>query len=202
MRVLEAAGGLLDSLERRSFQRIGLGRVGDRHFLFHCGVGFDAAVVEAVERRSAFKRYAAHPLFVAAAYFKDRGETHRKKVLVPDSAHGTNPASAASPIAARHRVDIYFVMPQAASVPASMPRRNAATRCAEDPCVKASGRTGPPDIFWMLSSPMAAAALSTTFAIACSSSSGVPRVGFGSGERWTSSSMRLSAPWSPRNPRV
>ena len=34
-------------------------------------------------------------LFVAAAYFRDRGETHRKKVLVPDSAHGTNPASAA-----------------------------------------------------------------------------------------------------------
>jgi glycine dehydrogenase subunit 2 len=32
---------------------------------------------------------------VAAAYFRDRGETHRKKVLVPDSAHGTNPASAA-----------------------------------------------------------------------------------------------------------
>jgi glycine dehydrogenase subunit 2 len=34
-------------------------------------------------------------LFIAAAYFRDRGETHRKKVLVPDSAHGTNPASAA-----------------------------------------------------------------------------------------------------------
>src|SRR4051812_10700998 len=34
-------------------------------------------------------------LFVAAAYFKDRGQTHRRKVLVPDSAHGTNPASAA-----------------------------------------------------------------------------------------------------------
>lgn len=34
-------------------------------------------------------------LFVAAAYFRDRGETQRKKVLVPDSAHGTNPASAA-----------------------------------------------------------------------------------------------------------
>jgi glycine dehydrogenase subunit 2 len=34
-------------------------------------------------------------LFVAAAYFRDRGQTHRKKVLVPDSAHGTNPASAA-----------------------------------------------------------------------------------------------------------
>jgi len=34
-------------------------------------------------------------LFVAAAYFKDKGQTNRKKVLVPDSAHGTNPASAA-----------------------------------------------------------------------------------------------------------
>jgi glycine dehydrogenase subunit 2 len=34
-------------------------------------------------------------LFVAAAYFRDKGETHRKKVLVPDNAHGTNPASAA-----------------------------------------------------------------------------------------------------------
>src|SRR5215510_11048586 len=33
-------------------------------------------------------------LMVAAAYFRDRGEK-RTKVLVPDSAHGTNPASAA-----------------------------------------------------------------------------------------------------------
>lgn len=34
-------------------------------------------------------------LFVAAAYFRDKGQTQRHKVLVPDSAHGTNPASAA-----------------------------------------------------------------------------------------------------------
>jgi glycine dehydrogenase subunit 2 len=34
-------------------------------------------------------------LLVAAAYFRDKGETgRRKKVLIPDSAHGTNPASA------------------------------------------------------------------------------------------------------------
>jgi len=65
---VEAAGDLLDALDRKSFRRIGLGRIGDRHFLFHCGVGFDAAVVEAVERRAAFKRYAAHPLFVMAAF--------------------------------------------------------------------------------------------------------------------------------------
>jgi glycine dehydrogenase subunit 2 len=34
-------------------------------------------------------------LLVAAAFFMDRGETKRKRVLIPDSAHGTNPASAA-----------------------------------------------------------------------------------------------------------
>ena len=34
-------------------------------------------------------------LLVARAYFLDRGETKRDKVLIPDSAHGTNPASAA-----------------------------------------------------------------------------------------------------------
>ncbi|MFL5243889.1 MAG: aminomethyl-transferring glycine dehydrogenase subunit GcvPB [Gemmataceae bacterium] len=33
-------------------------------------------------------------LFVAAAYFRDKGEK-RTRVLIPDSAHGTNPASAA-----------------------------------------------------------------------------------------------------------
>jgi glycine dehydrogenase subunit 2 len=33
-------------------------------------------------------------LLVAAAYFRDRGE-RRSQVLIPDSAHGTNPASAA-----------------------------------------------------------------------------------------------------------
>jgi glycine dehydrogenase subunit 2 len=34
-------------------------------------------------------------LLVAATYFRDRGEKQRTRVLIPDSAHGTNPASAA-----------------------------------------------------------------------------------------------------------
>jgi glycine dehydrogenase subunit 2 len=34
-------------------------------------------------------------LLIAKKYFKDRGETQRDKVIVPDTAHGTNPASAA-----------------------------------------------------------------------------------------------------------
>jgi glycine dehydrogenase subunit 2 len=34
-------------------------------------------------------------LLIARAYFRERGEAHRTQVLVPDTAHGTNPASAA-----------------------------------------------------------------------------------------------------------
>ncbi len=34
-------------------------------------------------------------LLIAKAYFKDRGESARRNVIVPDTAHGTNPASAA-----------------------------------------------------------------------------------------------------------
>lgn len=34
-------------------------------------------------------------LLLIKAYFEDKGETKRKKVIVPDTAHGTNPATAA-----------------------------------------------------------------------------------------------------------
>ena len=34
-------------------------------------------------------------LLIAKKYFRDKGETKRDKVIVPDTAHGTNPASAA-----------------------------------------------------------------------------------------------------------
>jgi diacylglycerol kinase family enzyme len=65
---IEATGVLLDALARRSIHRVGLGSVNGRYFLFHTGVGFDAAVVEQVERRSGLKRYAGHPLFVYAGF--------------------------------------------------------------------------------------------------------------------------------------
>lgn len=86
---VEATGQLLSSLERRSFRRVGLGSVNGRHFLFHTGVGFDAAVVARVERRgSGIKRYAAHPLFVAATFETwFRGYDHRNpafRVELPD----------------------------------------------------------------------------------------------------------------------
>lgn len=65
---IEATGVLLEALARRSIRRVGLGSVNGRYFLFHTGVGFDAAVVEQVERRSGLKRYAGHPLFVYAGF--------------------------------------------------------------------------------------------------------------------------------------
>jgi diacylglycerol kinase family enzyme len=65
---VEATGVLLDALARRNIRRVGLGSVNGRYFLFHTGVGFDAAVVEQVERRSDLKRYAGHPLFVYAGF--------------------------------------------------------------------------------------------------------------------------------------
>lgn len=46
-------------------------------------------------------------LLIAKAYFRDRGEHQRTQVLVPDTAHGTNPASAArcgfEPVAIKSR---------------------------------------------------------------------------------------------------
>jgi len=65
---IEATAELLDALEQGSIRRVGLGRVNGRYFTFHVGMGYDAAVVEQVERRSGLKRYAGHPLFVYAAF--------------------------------------------------------------------------------------------------------------------------------------
>jgi diacylglycerol kinase family enzyme len=65
---VEATAELLTSLDAGAFRRIGLGVAGGRRFLFHCGIGFDAAVIEQAERRSILKRYAAPVLFVVAAF--------------------------------------------------------------------------------------------------------------------------------------
>ncbi|HZR12562.1 MAG TPA: diacylglycerol kinase family protein [Acidimicrobiia bacterium] len=65
---VEATAELLESLDAASFRRIGLGSVEGRHFVFHCGIGFDAAVIEQAERRSVLKRFAAPPLFTYAAF--------------------------------------------------------------------------------------------------------------------------------------
>ncbi len=65
---LRATNAVVEALDAGSIVGAGLGEVSGRHFLFHCGMGFDAAVVEQVERRGAVKRYAGHPLFVWSGF--------------------------------------------------------------------------------------------------------------------------------------
>lgn len=64
---VHATAVTLDALERGSIRSVGLGTANSRYFLFHCGVGFDAAVVEQVEKRGQLKRWAGHTLFAWAA---------------------------------------------------------------------------------------------------------------------------------------
>lgn len=64
MRPVEAAERTLSALREGEYSQVGLGSVNERRFLFHAGVGFDAKVVELVEKRSDLKRWLRHPLFV------------------------------------------------------------------------------------------------------------------------------------------
>jgi diacylglycerol kinase family enzyme len=64
---IAAAELLADGIDRADFRPIGLGQVNGRFFCFHTGVGFDAAVVEAVERHASWKRWLGHPMFIGAA---------------------------------------------------------------------------------------------------------------------------------------
>lgn len=64
---VDGAEVLLNAIHGNRIPRIGVGDVNGRVFLFHVGVGFDAAVVEQVERRGELKRWLSHPLFALAA---------------------------------------------------------------------------------------------------------------------------------------
>lgn len=66
---IEATGELLAALGGGlgGIRPVGLGNVNGRRYLFHVGVGFDAAVVSQVERRSTLKRYLGHAFFAYSA---------------------------------------------------------------------------------------------------------------------------------------
>jgi diacylglycerol kinase family enzyme len=88
----EAARQLVMSLETDATRRIGLGAAtgddgGERHFLFHLGVGFDAAIIRRMEAKSYLKRHFAHPAFALATVdtwlrHYDRGTSIRLAVDV------------------------------------------------------------------------------------------------------------------------
>lgn len=62
-----AADLLARGIDAGDLRPIGLGRVNGRFFCFHTGIGYDAAVVQAVERHASLKRWLGHPLFISAA---------------------------------------------------------------------------------------------------------------------------------------
>ena len=57
---VEAVDRLANGIDAGDLRPIGLGRVNGRYFCFHTGVGYDAAVVANVERRSSLKRWLGH----------------------------------------------------------------------------------------------------------------------------------------------
>jgi YegS/Rv2252/BmrU family lipid kinase len=64
---VRAVRQLVAGIDAADIEPIGLGRVNGRYFCFHTGVGYDAAVVNQVERRASLKRWLGHPLFIYAS---------------------------------------------------------------------------------------------------------------------------------------
>ena len=64
----DAAVQVATALAAHSIRAIPVGVANDRAFLFHVGVGFDAAVVRQVERHSGLKRKIGQAIFVYAAF--------------------------------------------------------------------------------------------------------------------------------------
>ena len=58
---------LMTGIDRNEIERVSLGQANGRYFTFHAGIGYDAAVVEQVERRSSLKRVVGQPLFAYSA---------------------------------------------------------------------------------------------------------------------------------------
>jgi diacylglycerol kinase family enzyme len=88
--IMPATDQLVASLEAESIRSIGVGEANGRHFLFHLGCGYDAEVIEQVERRTWLKRWIAHPMFAIAAvttFFRGIDREHPPfHVLGPDGA--------------------------------------------------------------------------------------------------------------------
>lgn len=88
---VESTAVLLEALEANSIRRVGLGSVNGRYYCFHVGIGYDAALVEQVEKWSGLKRWAGHPLFMYAGlttWFRHYDTKHPHfKVTYSDGEH-------------------------------------------------------------------------------------------------------------------
>jgi len=90
---IEATSQLLSALAAGSVERVGLGQANSRYFLFHAGIGFDAAVVARVEKLAALKRYTGPAVFVMATLLTWAHGYDRRAPQFSVSGPGLPPAS-------------------------------------------------------------------------------------------------------------
>jgi diacylglycerol kinase family enzyme len=114
----DAAAQIAASLRAGHRRRVGLGLAcaperQARHFLFHLGVGFDAAIIARMERHVRVKRHLAHPAFaLMAADTWLRGFDRRLPIRVEVDGH-----AATGPYAVISNSDPYsFVGPRRMSI--------------------------------------------------------------------------------------
>jgi diacylglycerol kinase family enzyme len=88
---VEATGQLLDALREGRRRRIGLATADGRWFTFCAGLGLDAEVVDAVERRRERGRRASGALFVRSALAQFYRETEREEPPLTLEIPGEDP---------------------------------------------------------------------------------------------------------------
>lgn len=84
---IEATGMLLEGLRTGSRQRVSLGRMDERWFVFAAGIGFDAAIVEAVERERRKGKRSTHLLYARVGlrqFFRTDRRTPKLHVELSD----------------------------------------------------------------------------------------------------------------------
>src|SRR5689334_19408456 len=84
---IESTGVLLEALRSTSRRAVSLGRVDDRWFTFAAGFGFDAAIVEGVERQRRKGKTSTHALYARVGvreYFRSDRRHPRLHVQLED----------------------------------------------------------------------------------------------------------------------
>ncbi len=86
---VEATSVLIDAMAQRRSRRIGLGMADERWFLFTAGLGYDAAVVAAVESHRRRGRTSTHSLYLRTAVRSFFAEDRRHPQLTLELPDGT-----------------------------------------------------------------------------------------------------------------
>jgi len=85
---VEATSVLIDALNADRYRQIGLGQADDRWFVFAAGLGYDAAVVAAVEAHRRRGRTSTHSLYVRTAVRTYFQQDRRKPAITVEFADG------------------------------------------------------------------------------------------------------------------